>query len=486
MWAALGQAQTAAQAEKATRAKALMAQNQFAEAAVLYGELVAAIPGNPGLLLNQGMALHMSGNDAKAIGPLEAALKIEPKIPPALLFLGASYLRTNQPAKAISPLERFIQLDPENPEARQMIVDAAQLSRQPARALPHLEKLAQLNPQQPGLWYELGRAYEAQAFDSFALLEKQHPESGPLFALIAESRNKTNQRRAAFFFYRKALEKSPDLRGLRPAIAEIYRGDGHPEWALHEEAAEAKLPKPACTVKTAECEFLAGRYQSAARLARVTNTAMNLYWRTQAYNALASQAFQRLTSLPESAEAFRWIAESHRDQGRFAEAALAWQEALRLAPKHPDFRRELAAVWMEQKLYPEAQQITTQLLAAEPNAADLNHLQGDLYLAQQLPEKAVPFLEKAVKADPQVLPARASLARAYLLAGDATKALPHVNAALPLDTDGSLHFQLARAYQTAGMSAEAREAMAKYQQIQARSRQQDQVIEDQVQITPPK
>lgn len=120
-------AQTAAQAEKANRAKGMMAANQFAGAAELYGELVRELPGNTGLLLNQGMALHLSGQDAKAIGPLEAALKGNPNIPPALLFLGASYLKTGQAGKALGPLEKFVVMEPANVEARHMIADAASL-----------------------------------------------------------------------------------------------------------------------------------------------------------------------------------------------------------------------------------------------------------------------------------------------------------------------------------------------------------------------
>ena len=466
------QGQSAAQAEKANRAKALLAENKFTEAAALYTELVQQLPGNPGLLLNQGMALHMSGADAKAIPPLEAALKLNPNIPPALLFLGASYLRTNQPAKALAPLEKFTTLDPNHLEARQMLVDAANISGQPARAIPHLEKL--------GLYYDLGRAYEALAFDTFAQLEKLYPESGPFFALLADSRSKTSQRRAAFFLYRKALEKVPTLHGIRTSIAEIYRANGNPEWALHEEAAEAKLPTPNCKLKTPECEFLAGRYTSAVRLSKASNSTMNLYWRTRSYNQLATEAFNNLK--PGTPDSYRYIAETSRDQNRHADAADAWKQALQLAPDQPDFQRELAATYLTLKNYEEAQKLTTQLLAKEPNAADVNHLQGDLFLAQQLPDKAEPFLAKAAKLAPNVLAARASYARALLALGKPKEALPHVTAALPLDTDGSLHIQLARAYQSIGQTEAAKLAMAKYQEIQARSSKQEEIPE----IAPPK
>ncbi len=483
--ASLLQAQSPAQAEKANRAKSLLGENKFAEAAALYTDLVKSIPNNPGLLLNQGMALHMAGEDAKAIPPLESALRLNPSIPPAMLFLGASYLRTGQPAKAMVLLEKFVSIDPNHAEARQMLVDAATASGQPHRAVPHLEKLSQLDPRQPAVWYELGRNYEGLAAEAFGQLEKGFPESGPFFAVLANSRSKISQSKAAFFFYRKALAQSPNLRGLRSSLAAIYRQNDHPEWALHEEAAEAKLPKLNCAVKTPECEFNAGRYQSAIRLSRVRNTAENLYWRVQCFNVLAADAFAKLNALPESPESARLLAETQRELGRHAEAATAWQNALRLAPGNPEFERELAAAWMNAKQYIEAQKLTDTLLAREPNAPDLNHLQGDLFLAQQLAEQAIPFLEKAVKADPLLLPAQASLARALLQAGRAAEALPHVTAALPIDTDGSLHFQLARAYQSSGQAEAAKTAMAKYQEIRTRSRKQDQFLEEELKISPP-
>ena len=63
---------------KSQRAKELMASGKFADAIPLYRELNRAVPNNAGLMLNLGMALHMAGEDRKAIPQLEAAVsKIE-------------------------------------------------------------------------------------------------------------------------------------------------------------------------------------------------------------------------------------------------------------------------------------------------------------------------------------------------------------------------------------------------------------------------
>ena len=477
-------AQQAALAEKAALAKSYLASERFAEAAKIYGELAQALPGNAGLLLNHGMALHLAGEDRAAIAPLQATLKLNPGALPAQLFLGASLLRTGQAAAAITPLEKYAAADPQHREVRQMLVDACSLAGQSARALPHLERLAQLDPERTAVWYELGRAYEALAAETFEKLGKAFPESGPWFALVADSRSKTSQNRAAFLFYRKAIAKAPALRGLHAALAEIYTRTDHADWAATERAAEAKLGKPVCAaVKTAECEFTSGRFASVLALARPT--ADGHYWRIRAYDMLARQSFARLLELPESPERYRFQAETQRDQGKHAPAIAAWKDALRLAPGHPDFQRELAASLLAAREYLEAQLVTSQLLIAEPQAADLQHLQGDLFLAQQQAEAAIPYLEKAVALDPRLLPARASLARALAQAGRPADALPHATAALPLDSDGSLHFQLARAYQAAGQHDAAQKAMAQYQQIQAKLRASEQAVEKEAQITAP-
>jgi len=61
-------------------------------------------------------------------------------------------------------------------------------------------------------------------------------------------------------------------------------------------------------------------------------------------------------------------------------------------------------------------------------------------------------LREAVKYDPRLLPAQASLGRAYLQIGKAQDAIPYLKGALRTDTDGSLHYQLARDYQCAGQA----------------------------------
>jgi len=77
------------------------------------------------------------------------------------------------------------------------------------------------------------------------------------------------------------------------------------------------------------------------------------------------------------------------------------------------------------------------------------------------------------------LRARASLGLAYARTSQAERAIPHLKAALELDADGSLHYQLARAYQATGQAELAKPILQKYQELQQRAQPQP------PQITPP-
>ncbi|MDX2269114.1 MAG: tetratricopeptide repeat protein [Bryobacter sp.] len=479
-------AQPASLATKANQAKQFMAQGKFADAAKLYAELAKVLPSNGGLVLNHGLALHMSGQDKAAIPVLEKSLKLNPQQPPAMLFLGASYLRTGNPAKAIPYLEKFLPLDPRNLEARRMAVDAYEMTGQSAKALPHWEALADAEPKNPGVLYGLGRSWEAYAAASFAELDRRFPESAPFFALLGDTRSRANQRRVAYYLYREALKKDPAFPGLHAALAEIYRLEGQPQWALAAEAEAAKLPAPDCANLAAKpaCQFAQGNFQSALAAARRQDSALGLYWRIKAANEIARLTFLRLEAAGPSPELYRFQAEELRQQGRAKDAVEAWRSARRLEPENPQWTRELAITLFEAKEYTEADKLCSALLAQASQDPQLLHLAGDIQLAQQLTDRAIPLLEKAAAADPKNLAARSSLARALMQAGRPADALPHATAALPLDQDGSLHFQLARAYQSAGLAEDAKRTMAIYQQIRARLRAQDQALEQEVQIAP--
>ena len=222
-------------AVKSQRAKEFMAEGKFADAVLLYRELNLAVPNNPGLMLDLGMALQMAGDERKSLPPLETAVKLDPKLAPAWLFLGAAHLQLGQTPAAVEAQKTVLSLQPDHRDAREMLASALLSLDRAAEAEEHYRKLADVDPQSSPAWYGLGRSYESLSVRAFNDLQKAAPESAYWLALVAEARLRELQFSSAFYLYRRALEKMPTMRGLHAQVAEVYRRTGHPDWASLEE-----------------------------------------------------------------------------------------------------------------------------------------------------------------------------------------------------------------------------------------------------------
>src|SRR5260370_24657732 len=98
-----------------------MAEGKFVQAIPLYRELIQAVPNNPGLMLNLGMALHMAGKEREAIPELEAATKLDPTLAPAWLFLGAARLQLGEATAAVQALKMGLGSQPDHPGAHRIL-----------------------------------------------------------------------------------------------------------------------------------------------------------------------------------------------------------------------------------------------------------------------------------------------------------------------------------------------------------------------------
>lgn len=154
-----------------------------------------------------------------------------------------------------------------------------------------------------------------------------------------------------------------------------------------------------------------------------------------------------------------------RQQGKYRASVGEWREALALAPGDRELKRELAiSLFLTQDykgILPELQRI----LKADPHSANLNFFVGDSLLETAHPDEAVPYLERALKLDRNMLPAHVALGLCYVHLQKPRQAIPHLKAGLSLDTNGSLYYELARAYRATGQAALAKQAMEKYQAL---------------------
>ncbi len=473
-------------AATARRGREAMAAGRFDEAAALYTEITRALPDEPGVLLNLGMALSMAGRPREAVPRLEAALRLRPDLLPASLFLGAACIDLGQPARAVEPLQRVVGAQPDNQEARRRLADALWSLGSFEPAIGQYRALSEQAPKDPRAWYGLGRSYEAVARIAQERLQRSAPDSDYILRLVAQLMIAEGKPANAFRLYREALEKRPDLAEAHEALARIYEEKGHPEWAAVEREKSRSIPPPDCRSRSLECDFRAANYASVFAAAQSLGTAEGLFWLSRAAHALADEAFDRLGRLPPSPEATLRRAEILRLQRRLLgeaiddlkRAAQAWPQDLRI-------RRELATMLFVANDAEGARPIFEDLLKREPDSAELALLLGEALVKAQQPGKAVPFLERAARRDPKLLRARAVLGRAYLEMGEAAKAIPSLQAALETDQDGSLHYQLARAYRATGRADLASQSLKQFQEIQRSAEAESRSLKEEFQITPP-
>jgi len=486
LFGALLSAQSDELARAGQQAKEFMASGRFEQAIPLYEQILKALPGNTGVLLNLALAEHMAGHEREAIPHLEAVLKAQPNSVPALTSLAQARLALGESKLAIAPLEKLAAAEPKNLEVKGMLAAALLDAARFIEAAARYREVSNEAPDDPRAWYGLGMSYQGLAEGAFDRLQKRDPTSPYVTALVADTRVKRRQYRSAFFFYNETLKKLPGLHGVHAALADVYRKTGHADWAAAEDAKEAALPAPDCKAHPAECEFVAGHDVQLTQSKGPAAPAEALYWEAKAANELALQAFFRLGQLPPSVELHELKADIARGQGQHLEAAQEWRAALALAPGNRRAEREIAVSLFLAGDYRGALAEATKLLKDDPRSAEMNFVAGDSLLRLEDAEKAVGHLRTALASDPAMLAAHASLGLALARTGKSAEAVPHLEKALELDDDGSLHFQLANAYRASGNAEKARAAMAQYQEIVKRNEEQKAEVAKEAQIGPPK
>jgi predicted Zn-dependent protease len=169
----------------------------------------------------------------------------------------------------------------------------------------------------------------------------------------------------------------------------------------------------------------------------------------------------------------------------YPDAAREWRTAISFQPNNRNFQSKLAHSLWSAGEWRAAAETARALLDGRSESPELRFLLGDSLLKMQLPAEAAPHLTSAIAQRPNHLPARASLATAYIRLGEPSKAIPHLEAALPTDRDGSLRYQLAQAYRSVGQAEKAARLLTEYRQIREAFDRKNAQSKAESEITPP-
>ena len=317
-------------------------------------------------------------------------------------------------------------------------------------------KLTDAAPNDPRAWYGLGMSYQALAGARLRPTAEGRPH------VAVRRRAGGRHARAAppvsqrLLLLQRGAKQLPNLHGIHAALADVYRKTGHPDWAAEEDAKERALPPADCKAHPAECEFAGGpRRADLTPAAPRPPSPEALFWQAKAANELALQAFFRLGQLPPSVGA---ASASGGDRARPGPASGIGAGVARSAGTCPairassgnwrcrcSWRRTIAAALAEAE----------SLLKTDPRSRRTElHRRRQPAASRRSPRRPCRISRRRWPPIPKLLAADASLGLALSRLGKHAEAVPHLEKALELDDDGSLHYQLGRAYQAIGQARE--------------------------------
>ena len=154
------------------------------------------------------------------------------------------------------------------------------------------------------------------------------------------------------------------------------------------------------------------------------------------------------------------LADAYQGCQRWEPAAKAYAEAAKLNPQDLRLLRQSAHCWRMARRYELAKPLFASLESSYAQNADFSFEYGDTLMRLDGAASGLPWLERAVAANPSFALAQSALGRALMELDRPADALPHLEAAAT--EDPALLLPLSRAYRALDRPADAAKAEAEY------------------------
>jgi tetratricopeptide (TPR) repeat protein len=214
------------------------------------------------------------------------------------------------------------------------------------------------------------------------------------------------------------------------------------------------------------------RYQDALENLEVvrkkqSDDAETLYLLGRVFLKLSLESYDRLKQHhPEHYRIYQLLGENYDVQGLRGPAITNYRKALERNPKARGIQLRMAELYQAAGEPDKAHEAYRQELVINPTDAYAMYKFGAFLLDQGKPDEAARYLENSVRADPQAAPARISYGRCLLEQNRLPEAIAQLQQAVKLDAGAAAAwFQLARAYQKAGDSVAAQDALRMYEKL---------------------
>jgi tetratricopeptide (TPR) repeat protein len=417
-------------------AESYASSSEWPSAVIHFQNALGASPNRAGLHAELGEVLLRAGKVKQAIREFDEELQGDPGSLRALVRRGEARLIQENVDGALEDWAKTIALDVDQAERLLGLREAgfgdAALEQLPDDVRQSIQKLAG----------ELqGRSSPAAHLASAFLAEQQgnvsRAESEA--ALVASAGTEVSQRDCS--------RATVDLALQRGRVAEVAGCAG--KILAFGTPAEFRI-------RIASALLEAGEYQTALQTLEGLppadrNSAEASYWRARCYEKLATAAYLRLYQAdPNSYRLHQLMGDLEAAKGDDGKAIEEYRAAIAVKSSLPNLHYSLGhLLWKDLKV-PEARaELIAELELNPHHPGALNDL-GDTYLLEHQPDKALPYLVRALAADSVNPDIHRDLGTAYSELGDYQKAEEQFKIAVLADHDGSVHYKLARVYQALG------------------------------------
>jgi len=202
-------------------------------------------------------------------------------------------------------------------------------------------------------------------------------------------------------------------------------------------------------------------FGAAQKLAQnLATEAEGLYWETRSAQKLATLVLARASTIDSNSSTLHvLLGDIYRQRKYYPDAEQEYRKALVIQPGNAGALLGLSLTLLADSEIDEALHLAKAALEKSPDDPDLNAVMGEILSAQHDFSGAEPYLKKALKTKPELVPhVHALLGRLYAEANRTQDAISEMKMGLPDDKDGRLHYQLARLYLKVGDQNSAKKA----------------------------
>ncbi|MDQ2839938.1 MAG: tetratricopeptide repeat protein [Acidobacteriota bacterium] len=318
------------------------AQNSgdYAEAARLYGQLIASGTDTPEIRSNRGVMLHLGGRNREALEQFRIALQGDSNLASANLFAGVSAFELGELKTAVPYLEKARQLDPDRPAPLLALGKVYVGLREYGRANELYAKAVALDTHLAEAWYGLGvtrRSLAEEILNRAARRGETKDAAGS--AKVQELLN------GAVQALTRAIDLDPNSARAHLLMAESLSDAGKLVEAVPE-------------------------YQAALKLD------------------------------PHLDAAYLGLASEYWKQRQFDQALPLLRYLLERSPRDPETNAMMADISEHNGDMPSAQRFAQTALAGNPDLIETHVVLARVYLSEKRPELAIDELRKVIFADP--------------------------------------------------------------------------------------